>query len=105
MAASRKIFPYGYLSEIKPSKAFVGVLQPMKVYTVDLLLFTNSDVKSELVYKLIEAMTANKTELIAVAPHLRGFSVQRLHKKYDLAYHPGALKYFADHKIPAMALR
>ena len=32
LEASRKIFPYGYFTEVKPIPAYVGVSEPMKVY-------------------------------------------------------------------------
>jgi hypothetical protein len=45
LAASRKIFPYGYLSQIGPGPIFVGVTQPIKSYTLDYMLFTNAKTK------------------------------------------------------------
>jgi hypothetical protein len=100
-AASRKIFPFGYTTAVKPSPIFTGVDRPMKVYSIDYMMFTHSGVKDEVVYKVIETLVANKAGLVAIAPHLRGFSGPGLHKKYNVAYHPGALKYFAEHKIAA----
>jgi hypothetical protein len=105
MAAARKIFPYGYLTPANPGPFFVGVLKPMNVYAWDNMLFTNATVKDEVVYKMIETMENNKADLVAVQPALREFSAAGLYKKYDIPYHPGALKYFADHKIEAKALQ
>ena len=81
LAASRKIFPYGYFTEVKPIPAYVGVTEPMKVYSMDYILFTNSKMKDETVAKIIDTM----------------------YRKHEMAYHPGALKYFQDHKIEAKA--
>jgi hypothetical protein len=103
MAASRKIFPYGYLSEVSPGPAFVGVPQKMKVFSYDNMLFTNAKVKDDIVYKIIEAMEQNKADLAAVQPVLRGFSAAGLYKKYDVPYHDGALKYFKAHNLEAKA--
>jgi TRAP-type uncharacterized transport system substrate-binding protein len=58
-------------------------------------------VKDEVVYKIIETLEANKAELVTVQPALREFSAAALYKKYDLPYHPGALKYFKDNNIAA----
>ena len=33
LEASRKIFPYGYFTDVKPIPAYVGVTEPMKVYS------------------------------------------------------------------------
>ena len=104
MSAAAKISPYGYLVELKPGPAFVGITQPTKVYTFDNLLFTHAKVPDEVVYKMIEAIESNKDELVVVQPIMRNFSAAGLHKKYDMAYHAGALKYFEDKKIAAKPL-
>ena len=103
MAAAKKILPQGYLSPAKPSPFFIGVDHPMSVYTWDNMLFTNAKVKDEVVIKLIETLEANKADLIPVQPALREFSAAGLYKSYDIPYHPGALKYFKDHKIEPKA--
>jgi TRAP transporter TAXI family solute receptor len=103
MAAARKIFPEGYLAPAVPNQFFIGVEKPMGVYTWDNLLFTNSKVKDELVYKIIDTLAKHKAELVAIQPALRAFSAAGLYKKYSVPYHPGALKYFADHKIEQRA--
>ena len=103
IAEARKISPFGYLSDIAPGPIFVGVEKPMKVYTIDNILFTHAKVPDDVVYKVIETMEANKADMIAVAPNLREFSAAGLNKKYDFPYHPGALKYFKDKNIEAKA--
>jgi len=105
MEAARKISPYGYLSDVSPGPIFIGVEKPMKVYTIDNILFTHAKVSDDVVYKLIETMEANKADMIAVAPNLREFSAANLNKKYDFPFHPGALKYFKDKSIEAKAIR
>ena len=101
--ASRKIFPYGYFTEVKPIPAYVGVSEPMKVYSMDYILFTNSKMKDETVAKIIDTMANNKADMVATAPALNDFSVDTMYRKHTMTYHPGALKYFQDHKIEAKA--
>jgi uncharacterized protein len=101
IAAARKILPEGYLTPAQPNPFFVGVEKPMDVYTWDNMIFTNAKVKDEVVYKIIETLEANKAELVTVQPALREFSAAALYKKYNLPYHPGALKYFKDNNIVA----
>lgn len=103
MAAARKIFEYGYLSEVNPGPVFVGVPQKMKVYSYDNMLFTNAKVKDEIVYKIIETLDKNAADVVAIQPAMRGFSAAGLYKKYDIPYHSGALKYFKDHNFEAKA--
>ncbi len=105
MAASRKHFPYGYLTEVSPGPVFVGVPQKMKVYSYDNMLFTNAKVNDDTVYKIVETLEGNKADLAAVQPALREFSAASLHKQYDIPYHPGALKYFKDKGLQAQALQ
>ncbi len=105
IAAMKKITPQAYLTPAAPGPFFVGVEKPMSVYTYDNMLFTNAKVKDEVVYKMIETLENNKADLVAVQPALREFAAAGLYKKYDIPYHPGALKYFADHKIEAKALQ
>jgi TRAP transporter TAXI family solute receptor len=105
MAAAKKIVPQGYLTPAAPNPFFVGVEKPMGVYTWDNMLFTNTKVKDEVIAKIIDTLENNKPDLIAVQPALRGFSANKLYKSYDIPYHPGALKYFKDHKIEAIAVQ
>jgi TRAP transporter TAXI family solute receptor len=105
MAASRKIFPYGYLSEVSPGPVFVGVPQKMKVYAYDNMLFTNAKVKDDVIYKIVETLESNKADLAAVQPALREFSAGNLYKQYEIPYHPGALKYFKEKGLQAQAIQ
>ena len=105
MDAARKVTPYGYLTDVAPGPIFTGVSKPMKVYAFDNMLFTHAKVPDELIYKIIETLDNNKPDLIAVQPVLREFSAAGLYKKYDIPYHPGALKYFKDKGIEAKAVQ
>ncbi len=105
MAAAKKIVPEGYLSPAAPNPFFVGVDHPMGVYTWDNMIFASAKVSDADVYKAIETLEKNKADLVAIQPALRDFSAAALYKKYDLPYHPGALKYFKDHNIEAKALQ
>jgi TRAP transporter TAXI family solute receptor len=105
MAAAKKILPEGYLSKAVPNGFFVGVDHPMGVYTWDNMIFTNAKVSDDVVYKLIDTLEKNKTDLIAIQPALREFSAAALYKSYDIPYHPGALKYFKEHNLQAKGLQ
>ena len=104
MAAARKIERWGYLTEVKPGPVFVGVEHQMKVYSFDNLFFTSVKTKDEFVYKFIETLVKNQGDLIAVQPVLREFSLAFAYKQYEVAYHPGALKYFSERNIKAQPL-
>ena len=93
------------MSEVDPGPAFTGVAQRMKVYSYDNMLFTNAKVKDEVVTKIIDTLAQNKPDLVAMAPHLGAFNAGLLYKKFDMTYHPGALKYFADHKMQPVEIK
>jgi TRAP transporter TAXI family solute receptor len=101
LESSRKIFPYGYFTEVKPIPAFVGVTEPMKVYSMDYILYAHAKMKDETVAKIIDTMANNKAEMVATAPALNDFSLETMYRKHTMTYHPAALKYFQDKKIEA----
>jgi uncharacterized protein len=105
MPAARKISPWGYLTSVNPGPIFIGVEKPMKVYSFDNVLLTSAKVSDEFVYKFLETIEANKPDLIAVQPVLREFSAAAGYKKYDVPYHPGALKYFKERNLQPVALQ
>lgn len=101
MAAARKIEPWGYLLDVKPGPVFVGVEKPMKVYGFDNVFFTSARTPDAFVEKFLDTLFKNKSDLIAIQPVLREFTPQFAFKKYDVAYHPGAVKYFKQNNIQA----
>ena len=105
MPAARKIMKWGYLTEVAPGPAFIGVEAPMKVYSFDNLLFTNARVPDDFVYKFLDTIEKNRPDLIAIQPALREFSAAAAYKKYDIPYHPGALKYYKEHNIEAREIQ
>jgi TRAP transporter TAXI family solute receptor len=104
MPAARKIERWGYLTEIGPGPVFVGVERPMKVYSFDNLIFTSAKTSDEFVFKVLDTLFNNKDELIAVQPVLREFTPPFAYKQYDVAYHPGAVKYFKEHNVAPKAV-
>jgi uncharacterized protein len=104
MPAARKIERWGYLTDINPGPVFVGVEKPMKVYSFDNLLFTSAKTSDEFVFKILDTLFKNKDELVAVQPVLREFTPPFAYKQYDVAYHPGAVKYFKEHNVAPKAV-
>ncbi len=104
MPAARKIMAWGYLTDVAPGPIFTGVEKPMKVYSFDNVLITHAKVPDDLVYKILDTMEKNKDDLVAVQPVLREFSAAAGYKKYGVAYHPGALKYFKERNLEPKTL-
>jgi TRAP transporter TAXI family solute receptor len=104
MPAARKVTPYGFLTQVQPGPIFIGVEKPMKVYSFDNLFLVNAKVSDDMAYKILDTLEKNKADLVAVQPVLRAFSAANGYKKYDMPYHPGALKYYKEHNIQAKSL-
>jgi uncharacterized protein len=105
MPAARKIERWGYLTEVGPGPVFVGVEKPMKVYSFDNLIFTSAKTSDELVFKILDTLFKNKDDLLAVQPVLREFTPTFAFKQYEVPYHPGAVKYFKEHNVEAVAVQ
>ncbi len=105
MDAARKIERWGYLTQVKPGPAFVGVDKPMMVYSFDNLMFTSAKTSDDFVYKVLDTLLKDKNDLVEIQPVLREFSAQFAYKKYGVPYHPGALKYFKEHNIQPTDLK
>ena len=104
MAAARKVTPYGFLTSVKPGPIYIGVDKPMKVYSFDNLFLINAKTSDEMAYKILDTLEKNRADLAAVQPVLRAFTAANGYKKYDIPYHPGALKYYKEHHIEARPL-
>jgi hypothetical protein len=104
MAAARKITPYGFLTQVQPGPIFIGVEKPMQVYSFDNLFLVNAKVSDDMAYRILDTLEKNRADLAAVQPVLRAFSAANGYKKYDMPYHPGALKYYKEHSIQAKPL-
>jgi TRAP-type uncharacterized transport system substrate-binding protein len=104
MPAARKVTPYGFLTQVQPGPIFIGVEKPMKVYSFDNLFLVTAKVSDDMAYKILDTLEKNKADLVAVQPVLRAFSAANGYKKYDMPYHPGALKYYKEHNIQAKSL-
>ena len=104
MPAARKVTPYGFLTSVQPGPIYIGVEKPMKVYSFDNLFLVNAKVSDEMAYKILDTLEKNRADLAAVQPVLRAFSAANGYKKYDMPYHPGALKYYKEHNIQPKAL-
>lgn len=100
LAAARKTLPTVYLSVVDPHVSQTGVLEPTTVLTYDHMLATNTAVKDDVIYKVVDAMVANKPELVAVAPWMREMTERQLYKKFPVPYHPGAVKWFQEKGVP-----
>jgi TRAP transporter TAXI family solute receptor len=104
MPAARKIMAWGYLTDVAPGPIFTGVDKPMKVYSFDNVLITHAKVADDFVYRILDTLDKHKDDLVAVQPVLREYAAAGAYKKYGVAYHPGALRYFKERNLEPKAV-
>jgi TRAP transporter TAXI family solute receptor len=97
VARMQKVVPGAYVTEVMPGPNMEGITGPTKVLAFDSVLFTNSKVPDDVIYKVVKAMYANKQELVAGFGGFRTFSPQRMSiPVHGLDFHPGALKFYKE---------
>ena len=99
LAAMRKLMPYAYVTEVKPSPAFVGLDGPTKLMAYDYLVAVGSHVKDDQVYKIAKAMYENKPKLIESLGAFRGFNPDLMNRTMPATFHPGSMKFYQEKGI------
>ena len=101
LAAMRKLMPYAYVIEVKPSPAFAGLDGPTKLMAYDYLVVAGSHVKDDVVYRIAKAMYENKPKLVESLRAFNGFNPDNMHKTMPAPFHPGSEKYYKEKGIGA----
>jgi TRAP transporter TAXI family solute receptor len=99
LAAMRKFMPYAYVTEVKPSPAFVGLDGPTKLMAYDYLVTVGAHVKDDTVYKIAKAMYENKAKLVESLRAFNSFNPDGMHKSMPATFHPGSVKYYNEKGI------
>ncbi|MPZ56897.1 MAG: TAXI family TRAP transporter solute-binding subunit [Rhizobiales bacterium] len=95
--AMHKHVPGSYPTVLNPAPPLDGIIEPTMVMAYDVVLFTNVNVKEDVVYRITKAVHENKTDMAGVFRPMAGFEPNRMATEYDdLRYHPGAIKYFKE---------
>ena len=95
--AMQKHVPGSYPMVLNPAPPLDGIIVPTMVMAYDVVLFTNVNVKEDVIYRITKAMHQNKKDMAAVFRPMAGFETDRMATEYDhLQYHPGAVKFFKE---------
>jgi hypothetical protein len=95
--AMQKHVPGSYPMVLNPAPPLDGILEPTMVMGYDVVLFTNANVKEDVIYRITKAVHENKKDMSVVFRPMAGFEPDRMATEYDhLQYHPGAVKYFKE---------
>jgi len=93
----QKHVPGSYPMVLNPAPPLDGIIVPTMVMAYDVVLFTNVNVKEDVIYRITKAMHQNKKDMAAVFRPMAGFETDRMATEYDhLQYHPGAVKFFKE---------
>jgi hypothetical protein len=99
LAAMRKLMPYAYVTEVKPSPAFAGLDGPTKLMAYDYLVVVGAHVKDDAVYRIAKAMYENKPKLVESLRAFNSFDPDNMHKAMPASFHPGSVKYYKEKGI------
>lgn len=99
MSALRQWLPQAYAMPMKASKRLPGLDTDKSILAFDYMLFAGKDVKDETVYEMVKTLYENEADIQAAAPLWRLFKSSGMGKNVDLAYHPGAVKFYKEKGI------
>jgi len=93
----KEMLPNSYVLTIKPQRGLVGIHEPTPVIANDMDVFTNKNVKDEVIYHVVKALHDNKAMLVSVFKPFVLFEPKRMAGAIkDVPFHPGALKYYEE---------
>ena len=92
-----EMLPNSYVLTIKPQRGLVGIDKPTPVIANDMDVFTNKNVKDEVIYNVVKALHDNKAMLVSVFKPFVLFEPKRMAGVIKgVPFHPGALKYYKE---------
>ncbi len=100
LAKIQAVRPAFYFAEITPAPPRVGVIEPMMFVTWDNVLLAGAHVPDEQVQSLLAVLFDEKDTIGEAYPPLRALNLETAFKDYPgVAYHPGAVAFFAERGI------
>jgi TRAP transporter TAXI family solute receptor len=94
IAEMKKVFPAGYLDEVKPRPGLTGVSGATWTLAYDNMLFAGAHVTVVAAAKVAAGLVENKEALARINPQFNGFDKTRMVKKLELPYHEGVLQWY-----------
>ncbi len=90
------IAPGAVLGTVMPGAAFPGVMEPTNTLIAPFIVNASTQTPAELVYKVVKALHANKSKLVASHKAFAGFEPEKIGRDLGLSYHEGARKFFME---------
>jgi hypothetical protein len=99
LAALKKEFPTGYISQIKPAPNLAGVKEPMFTMFYDYTTMAGAHVPAARVKQITAIIAENQDALAKGQPLFRQMERSRLFTNFNVPYHPGAIAYYKEKGI------
>ncbi|MCY4394251.1 MAG: TAXI family TRAP transporter solute-binding subunit [Rhodospirillaceae bacterium] len=96
VARMRRHLPQSYVIAMKANPKLPGLSSDVNIMAFDYTLWAHKDVKADIVYRVARAMHDRVADLRAAAPLWRSFKAAGMAKKVDIAYHPGAIRFYRE---------
>lgn len=98
-AMNKKYGPL-YVKDSIPAKSYPGQEQANQVATVQNLIIAREDMPVDVAYNIVKTIFDKKSELVLVHKEAQNFDLKwQTQTASPIPYHPGAIKYFAEHGI------
>ena len=98
-AMNKKYGPL-YVQDVIPAKSYPGQDAPNKVATVWNILVVHEKMSPQVAYNIVKTIFDKKPEMVAVHKEALNFDYKyQTNNHSPIPYHPGAIKYFAEHGI------
>jgi TRAP transporter TAXI family solute receptor len=81
-----------------PANTYPGVTAPVPVVGVANVLVVNRSMPDDLAYQITKAIFEHQAELAAIHPEARNLSPKTAQSGSPAEFHPGARRYFAEHR-------
>lgn len=99
-ARFKKSLPAATIISMKANPKFPGLSSDANLVEIPWVMVTHKDAPVELVYEVTKAIAENQADLGKTFGAFRRNEVKAMAPKHNVAYHPGALKYYKEAGIP-----
>jgi TRAP transporter TAXI family solute receptor len=100
-ARFQKLLPAARIITMRKNPKLPGLLEPTtNIVEIPWIMVTHKDVSAELVYKVTKAIAEHQKDLGASFGAFKRNKVKLMAPKHQVAYHPGAVKYYKEAGIP-----
>lgn len=91
-----KYLPGSTITKLGASKRLPGLAKPSSAVSYDYTFFASTQTDADQVYHAVKALHAKEKELKAASPIWRSHKADRMARKQNVPYHPGAIRFYKE---------